>query len=272
MFEIFGLIILALIFEGLRRKILARMHNRTGPPIIQPFYDFQKLFTKEWTSGKNLVFHFVPPLALLCALLMLFIVPFPFWNFDYSFLVLGYLFILQDTFYIFGALASGSPFGTHSSIREVILMVGYEIALLVLITVFFFNYGAVDFTSYTKEFAFLEMPVASFLLLMVGMVIVRVTPYDVVNAEPEISAGFFTEYYGIELAMLELAEFIKNLVFLILIGFLLVGPSYAIIFSPIFLIIYTISNASSPRSSTFLSLKMFVLVASIAFIDLFFLV
>ncbi|MEM2849985.1 MAG: NADH-quinone oxidoreductase subunit H, partial [Candidatus Bathyarchaeia archaeon] len=37
----------SLLFEGIDRKIHARMQWRIGPPITQPFYDFIKLFCKE---------------------------------------------------------------------------------------------------------------------------------------------------------------------------------------------------------------------------------
>jgi NADH:ubiquinone oxidoreductase subunit H len=39
--------LISLLFEGMDRKVHARMQNRIGPPIIQPFYDYIKLFNKE---------------------------------------------------------------------------------------------------------------------------------------------------------------------------------------------------------------------------------
>ena len=33
--------------EGLDRKISARMQGRVGPPVLQPFYDVQKLLNKQ---------------------------------------------------------------------------------------------------------------------------------------------------------------------------------------------------------------------------------
>ena len=49
--RLIGIIVLSPIVGGLMagidRKISARMQGRTGPPILQPFYDVLKLMKKE---------------------------------------------------------------------------------------------------------------------------------------------------------------------------------------------------------------------------------
>jgi formate hydrogenlyase subunit 4 len=266
------LIPLALLFEGVRRKLVARMHNRIGPPFLQPFYDILKLFGKEGFEQRNVVFNLVPYLALLCSFAMLLIIPFSILGFDFDFLVLGYIFILQDTFYIFGAVASRSPFGMFASVRELLLMLGYEMTFLIVLSLFFFGTGALGFQTYTAEFAFTKLPLASLFLLFTAFVILRITPYDVMVAEPEISAGFFSEYSGRGLALLEIAEFIKDLVIYVLLGFLLVGKAYALILAPFFMLFYMVMLTSSPRYSTVATVKTFLFLALLAFIDLFVLV
>lgn len=263
------LIPLALIFEGVRRRMVARMHNRAGPPLLQPFYDIIKLFGKETTPRKNIVFNLVPYLALLCSLAMIVIVPFSVIGFDYDFLVLGYIFILQDTFYIFGAVASRSPFGMFASVRELLLMLGYEITFMIVLALFFYGTGVISFQDYTAEFAVAQLPLVSLFLLFTAFVILRVTPYDVMVAEPEISAGFFSEYSGRSLAILEIAEFIKDLVIYILLGFLIFGKTYALILSPFFMLFYMVMLTSSPRYSTIVTVRTFLFLALLAFLDLF---
>jgi len=265
------LIPLALVFEGVRRKIVARMHNRVGPPLIQPFYDIGKLLGKKAMGQKNQIFNAVPFLSLICILALLAIFPFSVLGFEFDFLVLGYIFILLDTLYIFGAIASRSPFGLYASVRELLLMLGYEIAFLVILSIFFAGTGATSFADYPAEFAFIKFPLASLLLLFVSFIILRVTPYDVMNADPEISAGFFTEYSGSALAMLEIAEFTKDLLVYMLLAFLLLGPQYALIGAPLFLLFYASMLTSSPRYSTVVTVKTFLFIALVAFIDLFFL-
>ncbi|MBU0532006.1 NADH-quinone oxidoreductase subunit H [Candidatus Micrarchaeota archaeon] len=266
------LVPLALVFEGVRRRIVARMHNRVGPPLMQPFYDIAKLISKKEFQNRNEIFNLVPYLALICSLLIILIIPFSIIGFDYDFLVVGYIFILQDTFYIFGAIASRSPFGMFASVRELLLMLGYEITFLIVLALFFYGAGATSFQNYNAEFAFTQLPLVSILLLFTGFVILRITPYDVMAAEAEISAGFFSEYSGTSLAMLELAEFIKNFVIYILLGFLIVGKTYALLLSPLFMLFYMIMLTSSPRYSTVVTVKTFLFLAALAFVDIFFLV
>jgi formate hydrogenlyase subunit 4 len=259
----------ALLLEGVRRKLVARMHNRVGPPFLQPFYDIQKLLGKERFTQRNLVFELVPWLALICSLAMLLFVPFSILGFDYDFLVLGYIFILQDTFYIFGAVASRSPFGMFASVRELLLMLGYEVTFLIVLALFFYGTGTMGLQDYSVELAFMKLPLASIFLMFTAFVILRVTPYDVMVAEPEISAGFFSEYSGRGLAILEIAEFIKDLVIYILLGFLIFGKAYALLLAPVFMLFYMVMLTSSPRYSTVVTVKTFLFLALLAFLDIF---
>jgi formate hydrogenlyase subunit 4 len=271
-------IILALAFSGIHRKLLARMHNRAGPPLIQPFYDMMKLFSKEKTGYRNPVFNAVPLASLLCSLAILALVSSAFLgrssllDFDYNFILLGYLFILLDTLFIFGAVASRSPFAIHSSVRELLLMLGYEMSFLTVLAVFFAKAGVLSLGGFDAEFTLLHMPLASALFVLAGFVIVRITPFDVVNAETEISAGFFAEYYGADLALLEISEFSKNLAFGLMGGILLFGKVYAVPAALGFVFFYTLMQASSPRYCTFKTAKIFIALALLAFIDLFLLV
>jgi formate hydrogenlyase subunit 4 len=272
------LVPIAILFSGIKRKLLARMHNRVGPPIIQPFYDIQKLFSKKKTPYRNPIFNAVPIASLICSLVILFLIAaalvgkWSIFDFSFNFILLGYLFILLDTFYIFGAVASRSPFALHSSIRELLLMLGYELTFLMAISIFFAKMGIFSMGAFDVEFAFLQLPFASLIMILVGFVLVRVTPFDVVNAETEISAGFFAEYYGSDLALIEIAEFSKDLAFGLIAGFLLFGKIYALPVALGFVIFYTLMQASSPRYCTFRTAKFFLLIALLAFIDLFLLV
>jgi formate hydrogenlyase subunit 4 len=272
------LVPLAILFSGVKRKVIARMHNRVGPPIIQPFYDIQKLFSKKKTKYKNPIFNAVPYISLICSLVILFLIAsalvgkWSIFDFGYNFLLLGYLFILLDTFYIFGAVASRSPFALQSSVRELLLMLGYELTFLMAISIFFAKMGIISMGAFDVEFAFLQLPLASLILVLIGFVIVRVTPFDVVNAETEISAGFFAEYYGSDLAILEVAEFNKDIAYGLIAGLLLFGKLYALPAALGFVLFFALMQATSPRYCTFRTAKLFILIALLAFIDLFLLV
>lgn len=262
----------ALIIEGFRRKVIARMQNRQGPPILQPVYDLIKLFQKKTETNGNLVFRAVPYLAVLNAFALLAFVPLSFAGFGMDFLVFGYLFILLDTIFLLGVFASKSPFGFHAAVRELLLMLGYEISFLVVMALFLFKLNLSSLALFGAEFMFLQMPIASLGLLAVGLVILRVTPFDVVVAEPEISGGLWTEYFGKHLALLEIAEWVKNLAFYLVLGLLLLGRNYAIPAAFLFAFLYALSQVTSPRYSTFKTGKLLVILTVILFIDFIFLV
>jgi formate hydrogenlyase subunit 4 len=269
------LVVIAILFSGIQRKMIAKMHNRIGPPLIQPFFDILKLFSKEMTPYANPVFNIVPIVSIATAFLILLFVAAALLGtesmfiFDYDFLVLCYLFILLDTFYIFGAVASRSPFAIHSSMRKLLLMLGYELSFLMVVSVFFAKAGIVTLAGFWPESMFMTLPLASILLVLVGFVIIRITPFDVVNAESEISAGFFAEYYGRDLALLEIAEFSKDFAFFLMAGILIFGRVWALPAALCFAFFYMLMQASSPRYCTFRTAKIFLAIALLALIDLF---
>ncbi|MBU0581247.1 MAG: NADH-quinone oxidoreductase subunit H, partial [Candidatus Margulisbacteria bacterium] len=51
-------LLVAPLFEGVVRKITAKVQSRKGPPVIQPYYDIFKLLGKENLSPGNWTFRF----------------------------------------------------------------------------------------------------------------------------------------------------------------------------------------------------------------------
>ena len=49
--------VLGCLLAGLDRKVTARMQGRVGPPLLQPYYDVRKLFSKENTAVKYCYWH-----------------------------------------------------------------------------------------------------------------------------------------------------------------------------------------------------------------------
>jgi len=262
----------SLFVEGIRRKVYARMCHRQGPPIMQPFYDIRKLWRKWKEQPRTLVFKIMPIAALIVAFVIFLFIPFGWLSFQYDFIVFVYLFILLDTFYLVGGLASQSPFAFQSCVRDLLLMIGYEIVFMVCAGIFILGSGVTSIAQYTTTFGFLQMPIAAIILLYVGHIIVRVTPYDVVDAEPEISGGLFTEYLGKNLALFEIAEFMKNLAFYMIAALFIFGREHLIWGALLVMGWYAVSKAISPRYSTFRSARTFLFVAMIAFIDVVFMV
>ena len=67
---------LAPLFEGMIRRITARVQSRQGPPIIQPYLDLLKLLGKENISADgNWAFRIAPVMALASILSVIAFMP-----------------------------------------------------------------------------------------------------------------------------------------------------------------------------------------------------
>src|SRR5699024_11454673 len=102
------------LLDGMDRKISARMQVRQGPPLLQPFYDLAKLFSKQMLAVNNvqifLLLSYLIFLAVSGSLL--------FAGAD----ILMCLFILStaDMFLVMAASSDSSPFSTLGAGREMI--------------------------------------------------------------------------------------------------------------------------------------------------------
>ena len=108
------------LLDGVDRIISARMQGRKGPPLLQPFYDLQKLFTKQMfaVNSVQLLLNLSYLIFLAVAGCMLFA------GAD----ILMCLFVLTtaDMFLIMAASSDSSPFSTLGAGREMIQMMAYE--------------------------------------------------------------------------------------------------------------------------------------------------
>ncbi|MFH1285020.1 MAG: NADH-quinone oxidoreductase subunit H [Candidatus Micrarchaeota archaeon] len=254
------------VLEGFRRKMIARMQTRRGPPLLQPVYDMLKLLEKKSNVEVSALARVLPVLALICALAIALLLPYSFLRFDYDFVLLGYLFALLCSLQIGCALASRSPLAFQAAAREMALMLGYLGCFFLVILLFLAKGNVVSMKDYALDLAVIQMPIASFILLWSGRALLRIAPYDAVNADVEISSGLFSEFSGKEFAFLEAAEFIKNFAFYWIASFLMFGK-YMLFGLALLLVINAVVQATSARYSTKHALRNLLLFSLIAFVD-----
>lgn len=121
---------------GIIRKIKARLQNRIGPPILQPFYDLVRLFSKTETVSRDTSWIFRVT-AVANASIMLLLAALTPWvsfrpetpAFSDIFLIV-YLFALSRFFTVLAALDAGSTFGGFGASREVTLALLVEPAIV----------------------------------------------------------------------------------------------------------------------------------------------
>ncbi len=221
------------------RKITARVQFRTGPPVLQPFYDFFKLLLVKETilpkQGSPLIFLFAPVFAVFGATMAGVFILLPLFNITTGFrgdmIVIFYLLTIPSFSYIIGSLASGNPLAAVGGSREMKLILSYELTFLLFMAGIIMKAGQqFDLDSIIRVQQVMSPfigSVSGVLLFIVGIFCVQaklaLVPFDIPEAEAEITEGIFIEYSGAPYALIKLAKHIMLFVLPALIVALLIG-------------------------------------------------
>ena len=227
------------------RKITARVQFRKGPPLLQPFYDFFKLLLVKETilprKGSPMIFLLAPVFAVFGATMAGVFILLPLFNISTGFrgdlLVIFYLLTIPSFSYISGALASGNPLAAVGSSREMKLILSYELTFLLVIAGIIMKCGQ-KFDLYsiiqTQQAGSPFIGSLSGVLLFIVAVFciqakLALVPFDMPEAEAEITDGIFIEFSGAAYALIKLSKYImffilpSLLVALFMSGFMLNG-------------------------------------------------
>jgi NADH-quinone oxidoreductase subunit H len=276
MYKLFFLVLitpLSLFLEGIRRKLLARMQNRIGPPVWQPFYDILKLFEKgksDSKSGENVFFRTIPFLYFVATFALFLFVPFPIVSFRFDFIMFIYILILGGALYILVGIASNSPFGVLGSMRETLLMVCYEIIFAITILTFLLFAGVQFLSDFNRTFMLLKLPIASACLFVIALLESKITPFDTVEAQTEIMGSVETEYSGRSLAFLEISKCLKLTFFVFLTSMLFFGFKNLLFFitSLGMLFVFTFMQATTCRYRVDQVFRILIVVLLFAVVEL----
>src|SRR6201986_1503500 len=216
------------------RKIWAAVQMRRGPNVVGPFGLFQtladaiKFLLKEVIvpAGANKVLFFIAPLvSVVLAFISWAVIPFnKGWMISDINVGILYLFAVSSLS-VYGVVMAGwasnskSPF--LSALRAPAQMVSYEVSIgFVMITVLLFAGSLnlsriVDAQTTTGVLAFTHWNFFSFLFPMLVIFFVsslaetQRPPFDLLEAESELVAGFFVEYSSGPFLLFFLAEYMN---------------------------------------------------------------
>ncbi len=220
LFNVVAVLLLAPLFEGVVRRITARVQSRQGPPILQPYYDLLKLLGKEDVeSGEAPAMQrFAAHLSLAVALAIGCMVPMGFgppldgWG---DAMQLVYLMTFSGVCTILAALAAGSTFSLVGMSREMMSMVALEPLFAVAVIIGAIHSGSLRLDAVMAGSVYLSDGFPMSGLMMLGIVglsfqaFVQRVPFDISEAETEIMEGPLVEYSGPKLALFKYARMIK---------------------------------------------------------------
>lgn len=217
----FVLVILTIWVE---RKLYARIQDRLGPNRVGPWGIFQtipdmvKIFTKEYITpdgADKVTYNLAPILAVSAVMLIWAVVPFAPTIFG-SDINVGILYIVAvGAIGILGIILAGwsshNKYALVGAFRAVAQMVSYEVPMVLALLVPVILGGTMGINSLVKAqsvWFIILAPVAAFIFFITSQAEVGRAPFDLLEAESEIVAGFQVEYSGLKFGMFFVGEFL----------------------------------------------------------------
>ena len=212
------------------RKVCAFMQNRVGPNRVGPFGFFQtiadliKLLLKELVYIKNadrLLFNIAPFIVICASFMAIAAIPFAkgLHAIDFD---IGILYVIAvSSLGVVGVLLAGwssnNKYSLIGAMRSGAQIVSYELSVgLSLVTIIILA-GSMQFSEIIKGqetgwFIF-KGHIPAFIAFVVFLISSTAEtnrgPFDLAEAESELTAGFHTEYSGIKFAFFFLAEYMN---------------------------------------------------------------
>lgn len=228
----------------MERKVIAWAQSRLGPMrvgphgILQALADPIKLILKEdITPAKadKWVFTLAPIMSLVPALVVFAVIPFgPDPLYYVSDINVGLLFIISMTSIgvygiILGGWASNSKYPLLASLRASAQLVSYEIAVTMTLVSMIVTAGSLSLVEIVEAqreagvwFGFIQ-PVAFGLIFIGGLAETNRVPFDLPEAETELTGGFHTEYSGMRFSLFFLAEYANIIVISAIVAIMFFG-------------------------------------------------
>ena len=224
----------------LERKVIAWAQARLGPMrvgpygILQPVADVVKLMVKEDITparADKFIFTLAPILTTVPALIVYAVIPFGshahLFGREVSLYItdinVGLLYIVSvASVGVYGIIlagyASNSKYPLLASLRASAQLISYEVAVtltlvsVVLVAGTLSMVGIVEAQRHAGVWFIFAQPLAFGLIVIGGLAETNRAPFDLPEAEQELTGGFHTEYSGMRFALFFLAEYANMIV------------------------------------------------------------
>lgn len=220
----------AMLFE---RKIMGWMQMRPGPNrvgpwgMLQPAADAVKMFFKEDLTPNTadpLIYKLAPFISLFAAFGAYAIIPFsepkPGDVWSIGNVNAGILFIFALTAIgvygiSLGGWASGSKYPLLGSVRSTAQMISYELAMTMSVVGVLIVAGTTSLVgivhAQNRFWFFIPQLIGFVIYIITAVAETNRAPFDLVEADAELVAGFHTEYSGLRFGLFFIAEYVNML-------------------------------------------------------------
>lgn len=205
-----------LVTSWIDRKVTARVQMRVGPPFLQPFYDIAKYMIKETTipEGAPAWLFLSAPLIGFAAVgvastILWRAMLVPAQTFAGDLIVLLYLLAMPALSVILGAFASRNPLASLGGSREMKLLMGYELPFVLAVFVPVIRAQSIRLGEIVLAGPAALWP-SGLLALIVAILCMQakltLVPFDMPEAETELTGGAYIEYSGPPLGLFKLTR------------------------------------------------------------------
>lgn len=207
------------------RKLIGRIQDRFGPNrvgpwgIFQPVADMLKIFTKEYITpigADKVTYNLAPILAVAAVLLLWSVLPLSVTVVGTD-LNVGLLFLiavggLGEMSYILAGWGSNNKYALLGAFRLVAQLISYEVPLVLSALVPVMLAGTLSVTGIVQAqenvWFIVAAPAAALIFLIASIAEIGRSPFDLIEAESELVAGYNIEYSGLKFGMFFVAEFL----------------------------------------------------------------
>jgi NADH-quinone oxidoreductase subunit H len=223
----------------IERRVLARFQMRLGPNrlgpfgLVQPIADGLKMAFKEQiipTQAKVVVYLMAPMLSIFVALSAFAVVPLgdslgiggldPVWKPVIADVNVGIFYILAiSSLAVYGIVLGGWSSGNHYSLlgalRSAAQMVSYEVSVALSLAGILMFAGSLSMVEIVHQqmgqgiWFILAQPLAFILYSISALAETNRPPFDLPEAEQELTAGYLTEFSGLRWSIYQMSEYVN---------------------------------------------------------------
>lgn len=220
-----------IVLTWLERKIIARIQDRIGPNragpfgIMQAMADAIKMLTKEDITplgADRIPFNIGPGLAAVASILIFAVLPVAPGLIGTDLSIGVFYVVAVGAFSILGILMSGwssnNKYALLGAFRAVSQLVSYEVPMVIALITVAVVAGSMSTLSITESqtlanggWYIFAMPLTFLIFFLASVAEVGRSPFDLLEADSEIVAGFHVEYSGLKFGLFMISEYVHAL-------------------------------------------------------------